>query len=639
MQTSRLYARIAANIEPEWLERLGGHLCRASYFEPHWEKNRGQVAAFERVTLYGLPIVERRKINYASVHPEEARDIFIRSALVEGDLPGTYGFFQHNTDLIRQIEDLESKTRRRGLLVDEETIYGFYAERLPVLSDLRTLGRLIKDRGGDDFLRMTESDLLEVEPDFGAFERFPDVLRLGEVELPLRYTFLPGEEDDGITVTVPVHALSRLSHEPFDWLVPGMIEEKVTVLLKGLPKSLRRKLVPVADAAGRVAECLRAGEGDFFRELSRCVEEAFSVRVPSDQWLNVDLPLHLLMRFEVTGPDGNPLGTGRDLRKLKSVVVGKHEDRLWNNAKDAWEREGISSWDFGDLPPGIEIGKDALGLMRFAYPGLGAEGKTVAVRLFESPDDAKKASVEGLLLLYQLTFAAELKHLKKAWIFPERLMPMLYFMGDCQEAVRHLQDYILRGLFELHLPVVPERSRFMETVHKLEGKLGVIGNEMTCEVVEAIEEREITRSEIKRFKRSAAGNRAVRERLELIASELDELMPGNFLQHFRRELVRELPRYLRALRIRAERAYAAPEKDRMKAEPFEPYRAALKELMRYPRTDLGEPEVSLLDEFRFMIEEYRISLFAPEIRTRFRVSPRRLDEKLREWKSWKGAVL
>ncbi len=214
VQTSRLYARTAANIEPEWLEELGGHLCRSTYFEPHWEKKRGQVAAFERVTLYGLPIVERRKINYAGVHPEEARDIFIRSALVEGDIPDTYGFHRHNTDLVRQIEDLENKTRRRGLLVDEEAVYDFYARRLPVLSDLRTLDRLIRDRGGDDFLRMTESDLLGAEPDFGEIERFPDVLRLGDAELPLRYAFSPGEQDDGITVTIPIHALGQLSPRP-----------------------------------------------------------------------------------------------------------------------------------------------------------------------------------------------------------------------------------------------------------------------------------------------------------------------------------------------------------------------------------------------------------------------------------------
>ncbi len=332
------------------------------------------------------------------------------------------------------------------------------------------------------------------------------------------------------------------------------------------------------------------------------------------------------------------LGTGRDLRKLKSFVVEKHEDHLWNSAKKTWEKEGISSWDFGDLPRRIEIGKDALGLMRYAWPGLAAEGKTVAVRLFASPDAADRAGLGGLLLLYQLAFEDELKYLKKDWVFPDRPASMLYFMGNRQEAIRHLQDYILGELFEVRFPKPPERRRFMETVQKLKGRLGIMGRELTEEVVDAVAERDATRSEIERFKRSAGNNPGAKQRLENIAAELDGLFPGDFLLHSGRGFIGELPRYLRAFRIRAERAYASPEKDRVKAESFEPFRTVLNELAQCRRTDSPEPEAALADELRLMIEEYRISLFAPEIKTRFRVSQKRLDEKLQEWRSWKEAA-
>jgi ATP-dependent helicase HrpA len=651
VQTSRLFARTVANIDPEWLEELGSHLCQSTYSEPHWEKNRGQVVAFERVTLYGLSIVERRKVNYGRINPLEAREIFIRSALVEGNVHGNYGFMEHNRDLIRQIEDLESKSRRRDLLVDEEALYRFYDQRVPNIADVRSFNKFLKDQSGDGLLRMTEADLLQSEPDFEALEQFPDALAAGEVDLPLRYAFRPGEEDDGVTAVIPAHTLPRLSEDMFEWLVPGLLSEKVTLLLKALPKSLRRQLVPVGETALRLVRCLEFREGNLYVQLSRRTRELTGVQVIPDQWDGADLPQHLRMRLEIIGPDGKILGTGRELAALKPLAAERHEDDLWDEARRIWERDGITSWDFGDLPRKVELGKDSLGVVRHGCLGIGvgSEEKTdgpalfdqssspsAALRLFVDPQQAKASSREGLMLLYQHAFASELKQLKKNWGFPDRMVSKLFFLGDRKKANQRLHDYLMREIFDLHDPQWPDRRKFEETVQGLKGCIGGLAQEMIEEVFEVVREREATRVRLERFRQMAAGNSLVLDRLRLLFKDLNELVPEHFPQHYRREDVQLLPRYLKALQIRGERVYVDPEKDRLKAEQLELHEKRLREMQGAISPTSDEETARLAYEFRWMLEEFKISLFAPEIRTRFRISAKRLEEKWQEWLSWKA---
>lgn len=636
VQTSRLFARVTANIEPEWLEELGSHLCRSSYSEPHWEKKSGQVAAFERVSLYGLPVVTGRKVNYGRVNLEEARQIFIRSALVEEELPRAYGFMEHNRLLIRRIEELESKARRRDLLVDEERLHQFYDRRIPAIADLASFNKFLKDQGGEDALRMTEKDLLQAEPDFEALEQFPDVFPSDGLELPLRYAFHPGEDDDGVTVSIPVHALPRLSPEPFEWLVPGMISEKVALLLKALPKGFRRRLVPVGETARRATANLVYGDGRFYAQLSRSVRQVAGFDVPAEEWDRESLPTHLRMRFEVLGADGKVMGAGRDFEELKPLAVERFEDRLWQTARGVWEKEGLTSWDFGDLPKEVEIGRDALGLARYGWPGLVDEGSSVAVRLFDDPEKARSASRDGLMGLYRLTFASELKQLKKDWVFPERVTSMIFFMGSRVEANRRLQEYVMRELFGIHAPLWPDRRLFEEGVKRLRGNLASLGMEMVEEALEVVKERHQTRSDLDRYRKMAQANRAVSGRFDLLSQELDRLVPADFPEHMRRPRMRELPRYLRGLRVRGERLYVSPEKDALKAEQLFPHQDRYEEMSREVAARPSEECIAFADEYGIMLEELRISLFAPEIRTRFRVSAKRLDDKWQEWVSRKG---
>ena len=634
VQTSRLFARTAADIQPEWIEEIGGHLCRSTYSEPHWERKAGQVTAFEKVTLYGLTVVDRRKVSYSRIHPEEAREIFIRSALVEGDLPPKYGFLDHNRELIRRIEELESKARRRDLLVDDEALYRFYDTRLPAISDIRSFDKFLKDRGGDHLFRMSEADLLRNQPDFAALEQFPDSVDAHVAVLPLRYAFHPGAEDDGITACMPVHAIGGLSPEPFRWLVPGILDEKVLSLMKALPKGIRKQFVPVGETAQRLAARLPFGIGRLHDQMSRCLFELTGIRVPPERWDEADLPPHLKMRFEVLGPKGENLGAGRDLDALKSLAAPRREDGLWKEARKLWERDGIGPEDFHEIPERIDLGKDALGLLRHGFLGLQAEEGRVSVRLFKSPDEAESASCEGLKLLYLSAFDAEIRQLRRSWVFPADLAASAFFMGTAREANRFLEDYLVRELFDLHGPQRPDPRRFRETTERLKGRLGPPAREMMEEVFDAVRQRENARSCLQRFRKMARGNPAPLERLDVLAEELNALAPGSFLDRYRRNRVKELPRYLRALQIRAERAYASPEKDRLKADQLAPHLRRIQELERACGDRAPAERTDLCDEYRWMVEEFKIGLFAPEIKTRFRVSAKRLDEKWQEGLAW-----
>jgi ATP-dependent helicase HrpA len=628
IQTSRLFARASANIEPEWVEEIGPHVCKYSWSEPHWEKKRGQVVAFEKVTVYGLTLVDRRKVNFGRINLREAREIFIRSALVEGDIPGGYGFVEHNRDLLSRIERLESKTRRRDLLVDDEAIVAFYDAHIPQIADLRSFDRLIKDIGGDDFLKMKEEDLLRASPDFEEIAQFPDTFIANGAELPLRYAFHPGEDDDGITLTVPVHILPILSEGSLEWLVPGLLPQKVALLLKSLPKGIRKYLVPFNETARRIFLGLEYANGDFYSRLSEAVLNLTGVRILPEQWNGDQLPDHLRIRFEVVGPQGNILASGRNIATLRPLAVEKHEDALWREAEKIWERDELAGLDFGDLPRSIEIGTDAMGIPRLAYPGLADEEGNVAVRLFAEPNRASESTRSGLMRLYKKAFAAELKGFRKDWALPDSYAATVFFMGGIKEASSALYDYILRCLFGLEPAQYPDRNRFLANVEGLKGRLGTLGAEILTPVLEALRQRHEALTVIDRFMRMAGANRAVADRLGVITAEIETLVPSDFLSRVSGRLMRLLPRYLKALKIRAERAYASPEKDRAKEAQIDVYRLHFDEARKRVLSRPTQEGLQFIEDVAQMIEELRISLFAPEIKTLFPISGKRIEKKL-----------
>jgi ATP-dependent helicase HrpA len=334
------------------------------------------------------------------------------------------------------------------------------------------------------------------------------------------------------------------------------------------------------------------------------------------------------MRYEVIGPKGDVLTSGRDIASLRPFAIEKHEDRLWHEARKTWERDELAGWDFGNLPQSIEIGTDALGIMRLAYPGLADEEGRVAVRLFTEPDRARESTREGLMRLYKNAFAAELKDFRKDWGFPDAFGSIVFSMGGIKKASSALYDYILRGIFEKELAQCPDRNRFLGNLEKLKGRLGIIGNDILKPVLEAMRQRHETSAVLDRFLRMAGKNRAVNDRLAVIAGELETLIPLNFLSRFSDQRMRLLPRYLRALSIRAERAYVSPEKDLAKEAQIESYRTELGEIRKRILARPTQEGLDFIEDVAQMIEEFKISLFAPEMKTLFPISAKRIEKKL-----------
>ncbi len=311
VETSRLFARSVANIESGWLEELGGHLCRRTYSAPHWEKDRGEVVASEQVTLFGLVIVPGRSVSFGRIDPEEASRIFVRSALVEGEIKRPLPFLIHNQALIEKITGMEEKVRRHDLLIGEEEMAQFYEKRLPGIFDIRTLQRLIRDKGDDAFLRMSEEDLLVKKPDPEEIALYPEAVSTGGWRLPFVYRFEPGKPLDGITLKIPVQAIPSLPADTLDWAVPGLLREKVMALLRGLPKEYRKRLQPLNQTCDVILREMTQ-EGPLPTALGRFIFKTYGVDIPANLWPVEELEEHLKLRYAVV--DGKGSGTGRGAR-------------------------------------------------------------------------------------------------------------------------------------------------------------------------------------------------------------------------------------------------------------------------------------------------------------------------------------
>ena len=348
--TSRVFARNVANIKSEWLEELGRDNCRYTYAAAHWEKNRGQVVALEKVTLFGLTIVEKRPVAYERINPEEARSIFIREALVTGEVPRRIPFLEHNLSLCNHVKTMEEKLRKRGLVVDEETIARLYEQRLPVISDIRSLLKLIKEKGSDEFLRFREEDLIANEPDPEEISQYPDQIKIGEAAFACRYSFEPGKSDDGVTVNVPLGFISTAAEENIDRYLPSLLQEKTVCLLKSLPKSLRQRLPSPVQTAQLLLEQKSYLNKSLPQALSQLLQDKYKVTVPRDAWALEKLPAHLNIRYSVIDEKGKEIKNSRDINLLQKELADTINTSAMDNIRGDWEKEGITSWDFGELP-------------------------------------------------------------------------------------------------------------------------------------------------------------------------------------------------------------------------------------------------------------------------------------------------
>ena len=633
VETTRLYARTAAVIDREWLEPLAKDLCRYSYADARWQRKRGEVVASEQVTLFGLVIVAGRPVSYGRIAPDEASAIFIRSALVEGDLEKFPRFLERNQSLIEKIANMEDKLRRRDLLVSDEDLFAFYAERLPGVYDIRTLQKLIRDSGGDDFLLLREEDLLRRAPDRDELSQYPDRTALGKLAYSLQYRFNPGSQEDGLTAAVPYGLVGAVSAPAADWLVPGLQREKLAFLIKALPKEFRKRLVPVPETVETIlGEMPRQEDAPLASALSDFILKRFGVDIPARAWPMDALPDHLKMRFSITDGKGREIRSGRDIGELKSEISSDVESRAWGKARKKWEREDVTAWDFGDLPESIVLEGPA-GMEGLAYPALdeepsadSAEGSHISIRLFQNREEAQRAHERGVRSLYALYFKKDLQYLKKQPL-PGEWKNWAGEIGGEKELRSAIRK---RTLLKLSPGVIRMEREFLHHAEQLSGKILLIGLEAAREIMPALQACAGTRGVIWNLEQKHRTNKTALAFLAEIRGRMDAIASRNSIAVCGNDRLAHLPRYLKALEVRAERGLAHLDKDREKAAQVRPYETLAVGLLQSLSSKDTAAKRNAVDEFRWMVEEYQVAVFAQQIKTAFPVSPKRLQEKYKE---------
>ncbi len=618
VKTSRLFARNVGRIDPAWLEDLGGSLCKYSYADAHWEKNRGEVRASENVSLYGLPIVTGRSVSYGKINPKEAHEVFVRSALVENNIKEKFSFLKHNLDLLEKFESMENKLRRRDLLAGEDALAAFYSERLDGICDSRTLARLIRDNGSDDFLKMTEDDIILSMPDRSDLNMFPDELKIGSVKLKALYNFSPGKDDDGLTIRIPSSVASGIAPETLEWGVEGFMEEKLTALIKGLPKRYRKQLVPVSSTVDIIIKEMEIGEQSPINTLSRFVYNRFKVSIPAEVWEQVEIPEYLMTRVAITDDKGKELKAGRNIPELlkNNKSAAPADTGQFKNIKKEWERKGLETWDFDDLPREIDAGSHVI-----LYPALEPDKGKVNIRLYQDRELALRVHAMGVQELLSIRLVKDIKFLKREWPFPgEAARASVYFGGEAAlSSVMH--EGLMKRLFRENIRTKKEFDAFAD---EMPGKMLDRFRNLRDQVIALVTAYSRTRAFIEDMENTKKITPAGKLLCASIRKQTEKLMPKNFPDIYSPDEMSRIPRYLRAMEVRVERGIYNIEKDYEKAKLVEEYENKMAGMIENLSPHASAEKKDGIEELKWMIEEYRVSVFAQELGTAFPVSAKRL---------------
>jgi ATP-dependent helicase HrpA len=626
VETSRLFARMVANIQREWLEDLGGNLCRSTYSEPHWSRDRGEVVAYEQITLFGLVIVPGRPISYGRIRPDEASAIFIRQALIEQDVKKPFPFLMHNREVIERVSKMEDKIRRRNLLAGEDELARFYQERLPGIYDLRTLQKLIRKKSTDAFLRMAEDDVLRHFPPEDEIALHPDEVIVANRSISCSYRFDPGKPNDGVTLRVPIYMLSAIRENATDWLIPGLLREKIEVLLKALPKEIRKKLPPPSRTCTIIMEQM-SGQGDFLiTALGKIIYEQFGVHIPPSLWDENAVPDYLKIRYAVVDDKGHEVASGRNLNALQEEILADKVTDAFTKAQKIWEKTGLKEWIFGDLPEMISIGEESL-FEGFAYPALEAAEGYVNIRLFNNPAEATIAHRKGVTELYAILFNNDLKYLKKSIVLKGKIKQLADVMGLTKFLENSVYERVLRDLFDRPFRTKEAFSRHGKDVASV---ILPSGQEVITMITPLIKAYHDLTAKLRVLQKANRFNGPALQYLEEIHAEAKRLMPTDFLLQYENEKIADIIRYFKAMAIRAERGLIHLEKAFQKTNEVNTCVARFEDMVKSLLPQASDEKKQAMEELKWMIEEYKISVFAQEIKTAFPVSKKRLEKKIKE---------
>ncbi|MCX2780069.1 ATP-dependent RNA helicase HrpA [Microbulbifer thermotolerans] len=619
LETSRLFAHTVAKIEPDWVLAAAEHLVKRNYSEPHYDTRSGRVMAFEKISLYGLVLVEKRRVHFGKLDPKISREVFIRQALVEQRYRGKGGFFEHYRELLAELEDLEAKSRRRDILVDDEVIFRFFDERVP--GDIINLAgfehwRKRAEEKEPHLLYVPRELLMQHTASNIGEAQFPDELSTGGMVFPLAYHFEPGAEDDGVSVQVPVGALHQVPAARLTWLVPGLLRDKCIALIKALPKQWRKYFVPVPAAVDKALPRLQPDQLPLWQALAQELKRQTAQEVPDSAWEAAEASLEDFYRFniQVLDEEGELLDQGRNLSELQA----RYKDRVQKElatAGDDFEREGITHWDFGDLPETHILQQGALKVR--AYPTLIEAQDSVSLKLLDNPYEAQRQSRAGICRLALLHLPEPVKYLRKELLRGKELGLSAADLGKREDVA---DDILLAAARELFWPDEQwprTEADFLSALEK-SGELVSVAQEIADLLVKALAQLVPLRKLIKQQK-----NLALAMAVGDIQQQLAGLFYRGFLFDTPLEWLRQYSRYLKGISLRLEKAALDPNRDRrLQAElhgTAEPYLALAER--HTPRSLAADTQLA---QYRWMLEEFRVSLFAQTLKTLRPVSAKRL---------------
>jgi ATP-dependent helicase HrpA len=624
VETSQLFARTVAGINPEWVIELGEHLCNFRYTEPHWSAKAGRVLVLERVLISGLEVA-RRNVDFGRIDPVKATELFIRGALVAEEARLPHHFFAENRKVREKIETALTRVRSRRAHDLDESLYQFYAARLENISSVHDLNRWVRERISREpnILCATEVDI--IGGDEATYDRalFPDHVSLGQTALPVTYAYTPGHESDGVTVRVPLPVASQLTTGQIQWMVPGLREEQIGVLLRALPKAVRKTLMPLEPKIRETAGEFEPGRNDFLISLADFLSRKYRVMVRAEDFPPQSLPAHLQPRVEVVDRGNKTVAAGRDLEAIRSKVEN-HDVRSegWDKAVRQWERRAITTWSVGDLPASVIV-EEVGGAPLLGYPGLALREGEVDVRLFRKAEEAERSSGPGVRRLAELVLARDLSRVWKDLAAFGKYLPAAGapkqaagFHAALQQMGAKLQapatafttpevlqksayEHLLQYALQL-TPIFPlTEARFVAMAESARRELPALTYELGERTRQILDLRQKLLASPKRY-----GG---------FEKDLERLVSGDFLARTPHIQLPHLFRYLRAVQIRAERAALSPAKDVEKAKQLAPF-AQWESRVPAPQREA----------FRWLLEEFRVSLFAQELGTAQPASAQRL---------------
>jgi ATP-dependent helicase HrpA len=617
-ETTRLYARCVATIEVEWLERIGSHLVKRHQYEPHWEKTPARVAAFERATLYGLPLYTNRRVHYGPMDPGESRKIFIRQALVEGEYESRAPFFLHNRKLVREIEQLEHKSRRPDVLVDDELIYAFYDSVIPEgMHNGADFDRWRREAETKDakLLFLRREDLMRHEAAGITTAQFPHQLEMAGRSLPLEYHHDPGAPRDGVTLTAPLVALNQIDASSCDWLVPGLLREKIMRLAKSLPQKIRNKLGPLPEFADAFLSASEARDVPLARAIARYARRELNVEVPPEGFRLETIPAHLSMNFLVVDEHGRQLAMGRNLAQLRSELGERAVEQFAELAKTDVQSAKFTGWDFGDLEEVMEIRRGTQTLI--GHPALTDRGQFVTLEVLDSPERARETHRAGLRRLFTLQLKDQARYVEKNLPGLQAMTLQFAPFGDAAE----LREQILAAAFDracMQEPLPRTRAEFDRRREEARSRVTLLAQEIARLIGTILAEHTGLQKKLQSL--SKVFPEACADVQESVAGLLSRRFigqtPYDRLQHF--------PRYLKAASLRLDKLRADPRRDARLSAELAPLLAQWRrEQARQAKSGAHDPQIG---QFRWLLEELRVQLFAQELRTPVPVSAKRLSK-------------